>query len=38
VYRWAEKFVLEHYVPEKKKKRKRENWKKPKQGTHVQRR
>jgi hypothetical protein len=27
LYRWAEQFVLEHYVPEKRKKRKRENWK-----------
>lgn len=27
LYRWAERFVLEHYVPEKKKKRKRDNWK-----------
>ena len=27
LYRWAERFVLEHYVPEKRKKRKRENWK-----------
>ena len=28
VYRWVEAFVLEHYVPERKQKRKRENWKK----------
>lgn len=27
LYRWAERFVLEHYVQEKRKKRKRENWK-----------
>ena len=27
LYRWVEQFVLEHYVPEKKKKRRRENWK-----------
>jgi len=27
LYRWAERFVLEHYVPEKRKKRKRDNWK-----------
>lgn len=27
LYRWAERFVLKHYVPEKRKKRKRENWK-----------
>jgi hypothetical protein len=27
LYHWAERFVLEHYVPEKRKKRKRENWK-----------
>ena len=27
LYRWAEHFVLKHYVPEKHKKRKRENWK-----------
>lgn len=27
LYRWAERFVLEHYVPEKRKKRKRESWK-----------
>jgi len=27
LYRWVEQFVLEHYVPEKKRKRKRENWK-----------
>lgn len=38
IYRWAERFVLEHYVPERKKKRKREDWKKPGHGAHVQRR
>lgn len=27
LYRWAERFVLEHYVPEKRRKRKRDNWK-----------
>lgn len=27
LYRWAEQFVLQHYVPEKRKKRKRDNWK-----------
>ncbi len=27
LYRWVEQFVLENYVPEKRKKRKRENWK-----------
>ena len=27
LYHWAERFVLEHYVPEKKRKRKRNNWK-----------
>ncbi len=27
LYRWLEQFVLENYVPEKKKKRRRENWK-----------
>jgi hypothetical protein len=27
LYRWVEQFVLEHYVPEKKRKRRRENWK-----------
>jgi hypothetical protein len=27
IYRWVEKFVLTHYVPEKKKKRKRDDWK-----------
>jgi hypothetical protein len=33
LYRWAERFVLEHYVPEKRRKRKREDWKKPGHGT-----
>ena len=32
LYRWAERFVLEHYVPEKRKKRKRENWKEEARG------
>ena len=27
LYRWVEQFILEHYVPEKKRKRKRESWK-----------
>jgi len=27
LYRWAERFVLQHYVPVKQKKRKRDNWK-----------
>lgn len=27
VYRWVEQFVLKHYLPSRKKKRKRENWK-----------
>ena len=27
IYRWVERFVLMHYVPEKKKKRKRDDWK-----------
>jgi hypothetical protein len=27
IYRWIEAYVLEHYVPEKRRKRKRENWK-----------
>jgi len=27
LYRWVEQFVLENYLPQKKKKRKRENWK-----------
>ena len=32
LYRWAERFVLEHYVPEKRRKRKRENWKEEARG------
>jgi hypothetical protein len=32
LYRWAEHFVLEHYVPEKRKKRKRDNWKEESRG------
>ena len=32
LYRWAERFVLEHYVPEKRKKRKRDNWKEEDRG------
>ena len=27
LYRWVEQYVLEHYVPEKRKKRKRDSWK-----------
>lgn len=27
LYRWVEEFVLEHYVPQPRKKRKRDNWK-----------
>jgi len=27
LYRWVERFVLEHYVPERKRKRKRDSWK-----------
>jgi hypothetical protein len=27
LYRWIENYVLEHYVPEKRRKRKRDNWK-----------
>jgi len=27
LYRWVEQFVLDNYLPQKKKKRKRENWK-----------
>jgi hypothetical protein len=27
VYRWAESFVMQHYVPERKKKRRRDDWK-----------
>ncbi len=29
VYRWIEHFVLEHYRPTRKRKRKRDNWKTP---------
>ena len=32
LYRWAERFVLEHYVPEKRRKRKRDNWKEDTRG------
>jgi hypothetical protein len=31
IYRWVEAYVLEHYVPEKRKKRKRDDWKKDEQ-------
>ena len=34
LYRWAEHFVLEHYVPVKRKKRKRDNWKEADNGPH----
>lgn len=27
VYRWAESFVMQHYVPERKRKRRRDDWK-----------
>ena len=27
LYNWVERFVLTHYVPEQRKKRKRKNWK-----------
>ncbi len=27
LYRWSEAFVLSHYVPQKKRKRKLDNWK-----------
>ena len=33
IYRWCEAFVLAHYVPEKKRKRKRDNWKQGDQTT-----
>ena len=33
LYRWTERFVLEHYVPEKRKKRKRDNWKETDHGS-----
>jgi hypothetical protein len=33
LYRWSETFVLSHYAPEKRLKRKRQNWKKQKQET-----
>jgi hypothetical protein len=32
LYRWAERYVLEHYVPEKRRKRKRDNWKEVNRG------
>lgn len=32
LYRWAERFVLEHYVPEKHRKRKRDDWKEEARG------
>jgi hypothetical protein len=31
LYRWTEAFVLTHYAPEKRVKRKRQDWRKPKQ-------
>lgn len=34
LYRWAEAFVLQHYVPEKRRKRKRDNWKEADDGRH----
>ncbi len=36
IYRWAERYVLEHYVPEKRKKRKRDNWKETDHGPGKQ--
>ena len=27
LYRWTEAFIIENYIPEKRKKRKRQNWK-----------
>jgi hypothetical protein len=38
LYRAAEAFVLAHYVPEKKKKRKRTNWKEQSRGESSERR
>jgi len=32
IYRWVERFVLEHYVPERPVKRKRKNWKEDDKG------
>lgn len=32
LYRWTERFVLMHYVPEKRKKRKRDDWKGARRG------
>jgi hypothetical protein len=34
LYRWAERFVLEHFVPTKRKKRKRDDWKEAGHGPH----
>lgn len=34
LYRWVEAFVLEHYVPEPRKKRKRDDWKGELPGEH----
>jgi hypothetical protein len=34
LYRWVEGFVLEHYVPEQRKKRKRDEWKEEPPGEH----
>ena len=34
LYRWLERYVLENYVPEKKKKRKRDDWKEVDRGRH----
>jgi hypothetical protein len=38
VYRWVENYVLEHYVPEKRRKRKRVDWKRPALDKYVQER
>lgn len=34
LYRWSEVFILSHYVPEKKRKRKLDNWKKQSGSRH----
>ena len=34
LYRWLERYVLANYVPEKKKKRKRDDWKEADRGRH----
>ena len=32
IYQWTEAFVLAHYLPEKRTKRRRQDWSKPMQG------